>query len=93
VPPCLTPCSSSRQGHHERIAELEQEVKRLTALQQSSMYLMRRTTSTPAMPDLAILGGDSTSGGLSIPASPMVEGAEPDFENDPEFAAQASQHM
>jgi hypothetical protein len=57
------------------------------------MYLMRRTTSTPAMPDLAILGGDSTSGGLSIPASPMVEGAEPDFENDPEFAAQASQHM
>jgi hypothetical protein len=68
-------------------------LKSLTHLQQSSVLLMRRAnSSTPLMPDLAN-GDDSSGAGLSMPATPRVEGAEPDFENDPEFHAQASQHM
>jgi hypothetical protein len=91
------------QGHHERIAELEQEVKRLTSLQQSSMYLMRRTNSSaPMLAELAATAGmEDSSGSMadgSVPATPMSEGMElglaaPSIDDDPEFVALASEHM
>ena len=74
-------------------------MKRLTSLQQSSMYIMRRTTSSaPLLAELAASAGmeDSSSGaGASVPATPLSEGMDlaDVIDDDPEFVAQASEHM